>query len=126
MCARQWRKPVNAEKTEEVVCFITRCKPNHKKLVSGGNEVVKRTEYKHLWMTLDDRLNFQSHINDSISKARRAIDLILCLCKYDSKHVLDQVYKLHKRPQLGYDDIVHHKNDPKMRLDFTRELEQVQ
>ena len=40
--------------------------------------------------------------------------------------MLDQIYNLHVRPHLDYGDIVYHKQDPEIKLDFTRRLEQVQ
>ena len=61
-----------------------------------------------------------------ISKARRVIGLIQHLSKFLSRLVLDQIYKLHVRPHLDYEDIVYLKHDPEMKLDFTRRLEQVQ
>ena len=88
--------------------------------------MVRTTEHKHLGIVLDEQLNFQGHIKEMISKARRGIGLIRHLSKYLSRHVFDQIYKLHVRPHLHYGDIVHHKNDPDMKLDFTRRLEQVQ
>ena len=51
-----------------------------------------------------------------ISKARRGIGLIRHLSKYLSRHVLDQIYKLHERPHLDYGDIVYHKHDPEARF----------
>ena len=111
-----------AEKTEEIIFSTKRNKPNHPILTFGGNEVVKQTEHKHLGIVLDGQLNFQGHIKEVISKARRGIGLIRHISKCLSKHVLDQTYKLHVRPHLDYGDIVYHKHDPDMKLDFTRRL----
>ena len=52
------------------------------------------TEHKHLGIVLDEQLTFQGHIK-MISKARRGIALIRHLSKNLSRHVLDQIYKLH-------------------------------
>ena len=46
--------------------------------------------------------------------------------KWVSREVLDQVYKLYIRPHLEYGDIIYHKFDPNMHLEFTKKLEQVQ
>ena len=40
--------------------------------------------------------------------------------------ILDQIYKLYVRPHLDYGDIIYHKYDPEMRLNFTQRLGQTQ
>ena len=124
--AWQWKMQFNAEKTEEVIFSTKRKKPNHPALMLGGDEVVRKTEHKHLGMILDDSLNFKSHVKEAIVKARRGIGLVRYLSKYVSKHVLNQIYKLYVRPHLDYGDIVYHKYDPEMRQDITKRLEQTQ
>ena len=124
--AWQWKMHFNAEKTEEIIFSTKMNKPNHPVLMFGGNEVVKKTDHKHLGIVLDEKLNFQAHITEAISKARRGIGLIRYLSQYVPRHVLDQIYKLHVRPHLDYGDIVYHKHDPEMKLGFTRRLKQVQ
>ena len=44
------------------------------------------------------------------------------MSKYVTREVLDQMYKLYVRPHLDYGDILYHKYDPHMVLDFTRNL----
>ena len=90
----------NAEKTEEVIFSTKRKKPNHPALMLGDDEVVRKTEHKHLGMILDDKLNFQSHVKEVILKARRGTGLVRYLSKHVSRHVLDQIYKLYVRPPL--------------------------
>ena len=77
-------------------------------------------------MILDSKLDFQSHIKAAIQKARRGIGMIRYLSKYVSRDILDQIYKLYVRPHLDYGDIIYHKYDPEMRLNFTQRLEQTQ
>ena len=93
----------------------------------GNDDVVRKSEHKHLGMILDSKLDFQSHIKGAIqeSEARYWDDKVpfqICL----SRDILDQIYKLYVRPHLDYGDIIYHKCDPKMRLDFTQRLEQTQ
>ena len=116
----------NVEKNEEIIFSTKRNKPNHPILMFGGDEVVKTTEHTHLGIALDEQQNFQRHIKEMISKARRGIGFIRHLSRYLSRHVLDQIYKLNVRPHLDFGDIVYYKHDPHMKLDFTRRLEQVQ
>ena len=88
--------------------------------------MLKKNEHKHLGIILDDKLNFQSHIKEAITKARRGIGIIKYLSRYVNREMLDQVYKLHVTPHLDYGDILYHKYDPEMRQGFTETLEQVQ
>ena len=46
--------------------------------------------------------------------------------KYLHRDVLDQLYKLYVRPHLDYCDVLYHKHDPDLKLDFTKKLESVQ
>ena len=59
-------------------------------------------------------------------KARRGISLLKYLSKYTSREVLDQTYMLYVRPHLNYGDIIYHKYDPDMQLNFMQQLEQTQ
>ena len=77
-------------------------------------------------MILDYKLNFQSHIKEAIIKAKRGIGIIRFLSKYVSRDVLDQIYKLYVRPHLDYGDIIYHKYDPDLKLDFAKKLESTQ
>ena len=56
----------------------------------------------------------------------KAVGVIRCLSKYVSCDVLEKMYKLYVRPYLGYGDIICHKLDPELTLDFTKKLETVQ
>ena len=64
--AWQWKMQFNADKTEEVIVSTKRKKPNHTALMLGDDEVVRKTEHKHLGMILDDKLNFQRHVKEAI------------------------------------------------------------
>ena len=99
------------------------CPPTH---LFNGSEVAIKLEHKHLGMIIDSKPNFHSHIREAIIKARRDIGIIHFLSKYESRDVLDQIYKLYVRPHLDYDDIIYHKYDPEFKLDFTKKLESIQ
>ena len=77
-------------------------------------------------MILDFKLNFQNHIRQAVMKARRGTGIIPYLSKYVSQGVVDRIYKLYLRPHLYYDDIIYHKYDPELKLDFTKKLESIQ
>ena len=77
-------------------------------------------------MILYSKLNFQSHIRQAVIKARRGTGIIPYLFNYVSRGALDQIYKLHMRPHLYYDNIIYHEYDPELKLDFTKKLESIQ
>ena len=124
--AWQWKMQFNADKTEEVIFSCKRNNPIHPGLKLGEEVIASKLEHKHLGVILDSKLNFKSHIREAILKARRGIGLLKYLSKYVSREVLDQTYKLYVRPHLDYGDIIYHKYDPDMQLNFTQQLEQTQ
>ena len=77
-------------------------------------------------MVLDSKLNFHSHAKKKVVNAQKAIGVIRFISKYVTREVLDQMYKLYVRPHLDYGDIIYHKYDPHMVLDFTKKLEATQ
>ena len=62
----------------------------------------------------------------AVIKARRGTGIVPYLCKYVLRGVLDQIYKLYVRPHFYYDDIICHKYDPELTLDFTKNVEPIQ
>ena len=116
----------NADRTEEVIFSSKRLKPAHPPLFPRGNEVPVKAEHKHLGMILDSKLGFRSRTKEAIVKARRGIRMVRYLSKYVSRDVLDQIYKLYVRPHLDYGDIIYHRDDPQMQLNFTQRLEPTQ
>ena len=86
------------------------------------SEVKIKDEQKHLGMILDSCLNFNSHVREKIISARRGIGVIRYLSKYVSRDVLDQMYKLYVRPYLDYGDIIDHKHNPDLKLNFTKKF----
>ena len=116
----------NADKTKEVLFSCKRNKLILPNICLDGEVITPKSEHKHLGVVLDSRLDFKGHIREAILKARRGIGLLKYLSKYVSREVLVQTYKLYVRPHLDYGDIIYHKYDPDMRLNFTQQLEQTQ
>ena len=92
----------------------------HLSVFLNGSEVAVKSEYRILSMILD---SIQAQ---AVIKARRGTGIIPYLSKYVSRGVLDQIYKLYVRPHLYYYDIIYHKYDPELKLDFTKKLESIQ
>ena len=127
--AYQWKMQFNPDKNKQAIQVIfsqKRTKPVHPPIFLNESEVMIKDEQKHLGMILDSRLNFNSHVREKIISARRGIGVIRYLSKYVSRDVLDQMYKLYVRPHLDYGDIIYHKHDPDLKLDFTKKLESTQ
>ena len=101
-------------------------KPIHPLLFLNDAPVVVKDEQKHLGMVLDWALNFCSHVREKIMSARKRTGVIQYLLKYVLHDVLDQMSKLYVRPHLDYGDIIYHKFDPELTLEFTKKLETVQ
>ena len=98
----------------------------HPPMFFNESKVADKTEHKHLSLILSSKLNFQSHIREAIIKARRGIGTICFLSKYVTQKVQDQIYKMYVRPHLYYGDVIYHKYDPELKLDFIRKLESTQ
>ena len=124
--AWQWKMQFNADKTEGAIFSCKRNKLIHPGLRLGEEVIPSKLEHKHLGVILYSKLNSRSHIREAILDARRGIDLLIYLSKYVSREVLDQTYKLYVRPHLDYGDIIYHKYDPDVLLNFTQQLEQTQ
>ena len=128
--AYQWKMQFNPDVTKQAVQVIfsqKRDKPIHPPIYFNETEVVTKLEQKHLGMILDSSLNFQSHLREKIVSARRGIGVIRYMSRYVTREVLDQMYKLfYVRPHLDYGDIIHHKYDPELNLNFTKKLEATQ
>ena len=127
--AYQWKMQFNPDINKQAVQVIfsqKRTKLIHPPLFFNDAPVVIKDEQKHLGMVLDSALNFRSHVREKIISARKGIGVIRYLSKYVSRDVLDQMYKLYVRPHLDYGDIIYHKFDPELTLEFTKKLETVQ
>ena len=118
------RMQVNTEKTEEVIFSAKRVELLQPPLSLGNDDVVRKSQHKHLGTILDSKLDFKSHIKVAIQRARSSIGMISYRSKCVSRDVLDQIYKLYVRPHLDYGDAIYHKYDPEMRLNFTQPLEE--
>ena len=83
-------------------------------------------EHKHIGMILNSELNVHSHAKGKVVSARKAIGVIRFMSESVTREVLDQMYKLYVRPHLDYGDIIYHKYDLLMVLDFTKKLKATQ
>ena len=64
--AWQWRMHFNVDKTEEVIFSHKTFKLTHPPLYLGPEVIATTSEHKHLGVTLDSKLNFESHIREAL------------------------------------------------------------
>ena len=84
-----------------------RC-PNHPSLFFNESVVPTVFEQKHLGLTLDSKLSFESHVNEKIIKAKKDIGIIKYLSKFFPFKTLDQIHKALVRSHLDYCDAIYH------------------
>ena len=65
-------------------------------------------EHKHIGLTLDKKLTFQSHVKEAIKKANRGIGVMKFMSKYVPRSTLETIYKAYVRSQLEYGDVIYH------------------
>ena len=81
-------------------------KPIHPQLFFNENIINSIPHQKHLGIILDQKLNFQEHINSILSKVNRSIGLLRKLNSVLSRSSLMTIYKSFIRPHLDYGDII--------------------
>ena len=120
--AFQWKMQFNPDPLKQavqVIFSIKKVKRNHPPIYFNGEEVVTKTEQKHLGFILDKQLNFNAHLKEVIGKAKRGIGVIKFMSRYVTRDVLDQMYKLYVRPHLDYGDVLYHQYDPNFSSSLT-------
>ena len=115
--AKQWKMSFNPDPTKpaEEILFSHKRPRAHPPLFFNGIEVKRVSEHKHLGLILDPLLNFAAHFKEKIAKARKGIGLIKHLRQCLPTNVLDQIYKMHVRPQLDCCDFIYH--NPELKSD---------
>ena len=119
----QFNPDVNKQAVE-VIFSCKRNKPAHPPIFFNDIIVKQLPKHKHLSLTLNSKMTFDKHILESITKARKGIGVIRFMSKYLQRNVLDQLYKLYVHPHLDYCDVIYHKRDPTLKLEFTKRLDQ--
>ena len=79
--------------TQEVIFSRKNIKNDHPIVYFNKAPVAHTTCQKHLGMHLDEKLNFNHHINEKIAKANKGIGLIRKLAHVLSRQSLITTYK---------------------------------
>ena len=75
------------------------------------NEIpfTQNTVQKHIGLYLDEKLNYNTHIKEKLSKVYKGIELLRNLSNKLPRQALVTIYKAFIRPHLDYGDIVYDK-----------------
>ena len=89
-----------------------------------NNVPVKRCSIqKHLGFDLDEKLNFNHHVKEQITKANKGIGVIKKLSNIRPRDALLTIYKSFVRPHLDYSNIIY---DQPQNESFCNKLENIQ
>ena len=76
-------------------------------LIVGGQIIPRKLTHKHLGVTLDENLTFNSHCRELTNKIQKLINPLRHLSKYmNSKHLLT-IYNSFILPHFDYADIIY-------------------
>ena len=113
-----WKIKINSSKTEFIMFSKSRKLINRTKTEEIEVEDVKfkwNNSVRYLGVHLDNTLNFKTHIETVIAKAKKMMSILFCLIKRNSKISARSkiyIYKTYIRPIMTYAGIVYH-NCPK-------------
>ena len=93
------------------------------KLTLNGNQVQQCSSKKHLGLFLDNKLDFNKHLDEKINKCNKIIGMMKKLSTSVSRQSLLTIYKSFVRPILDYGDIIY---DKPHKDSFIEKIERVQ
>ena len=108
--AYKWKMEFNPDPSKPVqeTIFSRKVKKeNHLEMMYNGNPIYQELSIKDLGVILDEKLNFKSHIQITISKAMTGVGLINKLRSLLPRSSLLTIYKSFVRPHLDYGDIIY-------------------
>ena len=107
--AVQWEMNCNPNpcKQAQKVIFSRKLQNTyHNAVYFKHNSVQQVLSQKHLGMYLDNKLNFQEHLNNALSTANKTIALMRKLQAFLPRQSLVTVYKAFITPHLDYRNII--------------------
>ena len=124
--AYQWKMyfdPDFSKQAPKLIFLSKSSRVDHRSITCNNFSVARTSCQKHLGLYLDEKLNFNHHIKEKISKACRGIDVIRKLHYVLPRYSLLTIYKSFIRPHLDYDDIIYGQPNNQ---DFINKLKVVQ
>ena len=104
--ADKWLVTFSPPKTKEVLFSRVRTDRNHPPLWLNGEEIERVNNHKHLGLTLEKDCSWREHIQSTISKAKKALNILRKLKHELDRKSLETLYFTQVRPILEYADCV--------------------
>ena len=95
------------KQAQEVIFSRKNNNTNHPVVYFSEAPVAKASCQKHLGMHLDEKLNFNTHIKEKITKANKDIGIIRKVAHLLPRESLITIYKSFVRPHIDYGDIIY-------------------
>ena len=108
--AHKWKMIFNpdiSKQAQEVVFSRKTDKVNHMPLTFNAIPVAQTSHQKHLGLYLDEKLNFNHHIKEIISKVNKGIGITRKLRSILPRNALLTIYKAFIRPNIDYCDFIY-------------------
>ena len=124
--AYTWKMSFNPDPSKQAqeVIFSRKCtKEDHPSIYFNNIPVTQTTVQNHIGLYLDEKLNYNTHIKEKLSKVYKGIGLLRNFSNKLSRQALVTIYKTFIRPHLDYGDIVYDK--PKNEI-FINKIEKAQ
>ena len=99
--------PDLTKQAQEVIFSRKNIKTDHPIVYFNEAPVAHTTYQKHLGMHLDEKLNFNHHIKEKITKTNKGTGLIRKLANVLPRQSLITIYQSFIRPHLDYGDIMY-------------------
>ena len=124
--AHQWKMSFNPDSNKQATEVLFSRKVNsddHPKLTFNGNQVQQCSSQKHLGLFLDNKLDFNKHLDEKINKCNKIIGMMKKLSPSVSRQSSLTIYKSFVRSILDYADIIY---DKPHKGSYKEKIEQVQ
>ena len=109
--ANQWKMSFSPDITKppiEILFSTKNIKPIHPPLFFNDIMIDSVEEHKHIGLTHDKKLTYQSHIKEAIKNANKGIGIMKFMSRYVPRSTLETMYKSYVRSLLEYGDIIYH------------------
>lgn len=103
--AKKWFVGFNPEKTESMTFAYTNTE-NVPPIYMDNKLTNEVTSHKHLGLTFQNSIRWSEHINETVTKALKRVDILRSLMYRLDRCTLEKMYFTFVRPLLEYGDIV--------------------
>ena len=110
--ADQWKMTFNPDPNKQATEVLFSHKVNsddHPKLAFNSNQFQRSSSQKHLGLILDNKLDFNKHLDKKINKSNKIIRMMKKLSTSVFREILLTIYKSFVRPISNYRDIIYDK-----------------